>query len=277
VHAKVVFAVVLAVFSTSEDQAWQPWAGAGAENAPANKCPCPPFSVLPSVNSGQQQNPAQQSAKGSAAEKDEWKWHGWWKDPTTAATVFIAIFNLILMAATIGLYKVTRHAANAAKESADSLKASERGWIKDKKRLKEVRNYTDSNGHHGPKITFQWHNVGRSPCTITEEVNCVAVVPAKNGKPQMPDIPDYSLGTPNFSRRMIEPNDFIYAVAKLKDPITAKQDGHMATKYALTVTYGYVKYLDVFGTPHETAYLWYWKMTRNDWRQGDDPKYVRQT
>jgi hypothetical protein len=158
-----------------------------------------------------------------------------------------ALFTVALAGSTILLWLVTNKAAEAAKVAAEHIPAVERAFVKMSPCSPGlVLHDQDSTVH----LRVSVKNYGRTPATVTDTM-------VKNmtlyRTELVPEIPDYSWdGERESSKAFLVADDefFLMNIA----PMSTNDRTHIANGEKKLFVFGYVDYIDQFGTRHRGGF-----------------------
>ena len=209
------------------------------------------------------------SSAGQGQEIDQPSgWKHWFSDPTTFATLLIAIFTIVLALSTIFLYISTNKAAVAGSISADSLKSIERPWmLMDGFKL---LNYPQTRppgettiGSNHLMVKLKWTNAGRSPAFVIARESKLFVLPRDEKLDDRWDVDaiiddDHShpiISGGHWSERAIYRPGHTVGIG-LWEQINSGE--------LTLILRAYIRYTDVFGATHETRYCAWFVLLPSD-------------
>lgn len=173
---------------------------------------------------------------------------------TALATIVIAVFTWALARSTKRLWKETKEASTIAKKSADAalktaqnMEAAERAYVK--------------MSHYPPglvpvaasplyDVRLRIKNFGQTPATITSVVLTHRIV--SHADP-LPTIPEYTLGIGHVTRRVFLVRDDEFSTYQTFT-ILSPEFGLIENRTSDLCIYGYVDYIDQFGSRHRAGY-----------------------
>jgi len=165
--------------------------------------------------------------------------------------------------------KVGEDAAKAAKDSAESIKRSERAWIQaglDMPKLK-LENLASAS----PNNDLNWFfiNAGRTPARVLEIAARYRLIECLN---RIPKEPEWKEKLP-YCEKLLLPDERILSFQPLEPShLTPEEITAIRTGERTLFAYGFVSYLDVFGDRHETRFCYLYFVP-----QGDMVTIVRET
>jgi hypothetical protein len=217
-------------------------------------------------------------ADNRTAEDDGPGWDHFWTDPVKTSNIVIAAFTVVLAVSTIFLWISTRGAAKAALRTVDTMRATERGWLKleDTSYVDGFHNVGTSEGLRGPESDLVWINVGRSACTSMSVDGVFLMVDKLE---DLPLEPAFS-ANPSELQLLLKPDETFSRKTKLGRTLTREEETAIKEKKMIGVHIAKVTYRDAFDERHETRVFYYWKVHDNgsgEWTRGERQNYTLQT
>lgn len=214
---------------------------------------------LPKVVSPQKRMPIIENIED--AEGHLPSWYGFFRWPN-ATTTWAIIFTLIALAEQT---QQTRKAAEASLEQTQHMITSERAWIIVSSRFPD--GLSSSEKRADTRFRWEFKNVGKSPARLIE-FNGVARR-AKRNNISFPEPAPFPRPFQSLNNLLLVPTDSWGATWKIEEnALSADEiDSLKYWKETTLVTYGYVKYLDVFGKEHITRFckeFWFDKKMKKE-------------